>query len=84
MSIDATSIAGWTGDFRVVDRPRAECAWVFDGEGDPTESPDGANLRLTVRAGQLVRDFLAGLESRFAPGALAEGIVFGGFRRDLT
>jgi hypothetical protein len=43
------------GDFRVVDRPRVECAWVFDGEGAPTEKLDGTNVRLTVRAGQLVR-----------------------------
>ncbi|MGW2618338.1 hypothetical protein [Streptomyces sp. NPDC001500] len=43
------------GDFRVVDRPRAECAWVFDGEGAPTEKLDGTNVRLTVRAGRLVR-----------------------------
>jgi len=41
--------------FRVVDRPRAECAWVFDGEGTPTEKLDGTNIRLTVRAGQVVR-----------------------------
>ncbi|MFI9329005.1 hypothetical protein ACIGZJ_15820 [Kitasatospora sp. NPDC052868] len=43
------------GDFRVVDRPRAECAWVFDGEGTPTEKLDGTNVRLTTRAGRLVR-----------------------------
>jgi hypothetical protein len=41
--------------FRVVDRPRAECAWVFDGEGTPTEKLDGTNVRLTVRCGQVVR-----------------------------
>jgi hypothetical protein len=41
--------------FRVVDRPRAECVWVFDGEGTPTEKLDGTNVRLTVRAGQVVR-----------------------------
>ncbi|MFE2413842.1 hypothetical protein ACFVSN_05825 [Kitasatospora sp. NPDC057904] len=41
--------------FRVVDRPRAECAWVFEGEGVPTEKLDGTNVRLTVRAGRLVR-----------------------------
>jgi hypothetical protein len=41
--------------FRVVDRPRQECAWVFDGEGTGTEKLDGTNVRLTVRAGQLVR-----------------------------
>ncbi|MCG6498467.1 RNA ligase family protein [Kitasatospora sp. A2-31] len=42
-------------DFRVVDRPRPECAWVFDGEGAPTEKLDGTNVRLTVRGGHLVR-----------------------------
>ncbi|GGX81360.1 RNA ligase family protein [Streptomyces anandii] len=41
--------------FRVVDRPRAECAWVFEGEGTPTEKLDGTNVRLTVRSGQVVR-----------------------------
>ncbi|WP_084216322.1 hypothetical protein [Pseudonocardia spinosispora] len=41
--------------FRVVDRPRPECAWVFDGAGVGTEKLDGANTRLTVRSGQLVR-----------------------------
>jgi hypothetical protein len=41
--------------FRVVDRPRAECAWVFAGEGAATEKLDGTNIRLTVRSGQLVR-----------------------------
>jgi hypothetical protein len=41
--------------FRVVDRPRAECAWVFDGEGTGTEKLDGTNVRLTVRSGRVVR-----------------------------
>jgi len=41
--------------FRVVDRARRECAWVFDGEGSATEKLDGTNVRLTVRAGHLVR-----------------------------
>ncbi|WP_214414567.1 hypothetical protein [Sphaerisporangium fuscum] len=41
--------------FHVVDRPRAECAWVFDGEGTPTEKLDGTNIRLTTRSGLLVR-----------------------------
>ncbi|MGW0520774.1 hypothetical protein [Crossiella sp. NPDC003009] len=41
--------------FHVVDRPRAECAWVFDGAGVGTEKLDGTNIRLTVRSGQLVR-----------------------------
>src|SRR5262249_31804569 len=34
---------------------RAECAWVFAGEGVGTEKLDGTNVRLTVRSGQLVR-----------------------------
>lgn len=41
--------------FRVVDRPRAECAWVFEGAGTGTEKLDGTNVRLTVRSGLLVR-----------------------------
>ncbi|MGV9292975.1 hypothetical protein [Amycolatopsis sp. NPDC003676] len=41
--------------FQVVDRPRAECAWVFDGAGVGTEKLDGTNVRLTVRSGRLVR-----------------------------
>jgi hypothetical protein len=43
------------GRFHVVDRPRADCAWVFDGEGAATEKLDGTNVRLTVRCGTLVR-----------------------------
>jgi hypothetical protein len=39
----------------VIDRPRAECAWVFAGEGAGTEKLDGTNVRLTVRSGQVVR-----------------------------
>lgn len=42
-------------NFQVVNRPRAECAWVFEGEGVGTEKLDGTNVRLTVRSGQLVR-----------------------------
>jgi hypothetical protein len=41
--------------FRVVDKPRAECAWVFAGDGMGTEKLDGTNVRLTVRSGRLVR-----------------------------
>jgi len=99
--------------FKVVNRPKVECSWVFDGEGVGTEKLDGTNIRLTVRSGQLVRvekrrnpskvhkqqgivpfnldvpsyvdaprsyaelqEFLGRLESRYAPGRLAEGIVF--------
>lgn len=41
--------------FQVIDKPRPECAWVFDGAGVGTEKLDGTNVRLTVRSGQLVR-----------------------------
>jgi hypothetical protein len=41
--------------FHVVNRPREECAWVFEGAGVGTEKLDGTNVRLTVRSGQLVR-----------------------------
>ena len=41
--------------FHVVDKPRAECAWVFNGEGSGTEKLDGTNVRLTTRSGHLVR-----------------------------
>jgi hypothetical protein len=60
--------------FRVVDRPRAECAWVFNGEGTPTEKLDGTNVRLTVRSGQLVR-----VEKRRNPSKLQkqQGIIDG-------
>ena len=60
--------------FRVVDKPREECRWVFDGEGIGTEKLDGTNVRLTVRSGQLVR-----LEKRRNPTAAQkrQGIVDG-------
>ncbi|RAJ35335.1 hypothetical protein K353_05202 [Kitasatospora sp. SolWspMP-SS2h] len=62
------------GAFRVVDRPRAECAWVFAGEGAATEKLDGTNVRLTVRSGQLVR-----VEKRRNPSAAQKraGVVDG-------
>lgn len=41
--------------FKVVNRPKEECAWVFAGEGVGTEKLDGTNIRLTIRSGQLVR-----------------------------
>jgi hypothetical protein len=41
--------------FRVVDKPRADCMWVFEGEGVGTEKLDGTNVRLTVRSGHLTR-----------------------------
>lgn len=60
--------------FRVVDRPRAECGWVFDGEGVATEKLDGTNVRLTVRSGHLVR-----VEKRRNPSKVQkqQGIVDG-------
>ncbi|GAA4691994.1 RNA ligase family protein [Phytohabitans rumicis] len=60
--------------FKVVDRPRAECAWVFDGAGAATEKLDGTNVRLTVRSGQLVR-----VEKRRNPSKVQkqQGIVDG-------
>lgn len=42
-------------DFRVVNRPRPGCEWVFAGEGLPTEKLDGTNIRLTIRSGLCVR-----------------------------
>lgn len=42
-------------DFRVIDRVRDGCAWVFAGEGAATEKLDGTNIRLTVRSGTTVR-----------------------------
>lgn len=60
--------------FKVVDRPRAECAWVLDGEGTATEKLDGTNVRLTVRSGHLVR-----VEKRRNPSRVqkAQGVVDG-------
>ena len=60
--------------FRVVNRPRAECAWVFEGAGVGTEKLDGTNVRLTVRSGRLVR-----VEKRRNPSKLqkAQGIIDG-------
>jgi hypothetical protein len=60
--------------FHVVDKPRAECGWVFSGEGTPTEKLDGSNVRLTVRSGQLVR-----VEKRRNPSKLhkQQGIIDG-------
>lgn len=61
-------------DFRVLDRPRAECLWVLEGEGTPTEKLDGMNVRLTVRQGQVVR-----VEKRRNPSKVQkqQGIVDG-------
>ncbi len=60
--------------FKVTDQVRPECTWVLDGEGTATEKLDGANVRLTVRSGDLVR-----VEKRRNPGRehKAKGIVDG-------
>lgn len=60
--------------FTVVNRPREECAWVFEGAGVGTEKLDGTNVRLTVRSGQLVR-----VEKRRNPSKAqkAQGIIDG-------
>lgn len=61
-------------DFKVVDKVRAGCEWVFDGEGAATEKLDGTNVRLTVRSGEIVR-----VEKRRNPSKLQKkkGIVDG-------
>ena len=41
--------------FKVVNKVREGCEWVFAGEGNATEKIDGTNIRLTIRAGQCVR-----------------------------
>lgn len=41
--------------FKVVDKVREGCEWVFAGEGVTTEKLDGTNVRLTIRAGTCVR-----------------------------
>ena len=41
--------------FRVYDKVREGCEWVFEGQGLATEKLDGTNVRLTIRAGQCVR-----------------------------
>lgn len=60
--------------FKVTGQVRPECAWVLAGEGTATEKLDGANVRLTVRSGDLVR-----VEKRRNPGQehKAKGIVDG-------
>lgn len=60
--------------FHVVDKPRAECDWVFAGAGRATEKLDGTNARLTVRSGTIVR-----VEKRRNPSKAqkAAGIVDG-------
>lgn len=41
--------------FKVIDKVREGCEWVFNGEGASTEKLDGMNVRLTIRANQCVR-----------------------------
>ncbi len=61
-------------DFKVINKVRAGCEWVFAGEGVPTEKLDGTNIRLTVRSGQVVR-----VEKRRNPSKLQkrQGIIDG-------
>jgi hypothetical protein len=61
-------------DFKVLDRPRQGCEWVFQGEGAATEKLDGTNVRLTVRSGQIVR-----VEKRRNPSKLQkqQGVIDG-------
>lgn len=60
--------------FKVMNRPRDGCEWVFAGEGRATEKLDGTNIRVTVRAGQVVR-----VEKRRNPSKLQkqQGIIDG-------
>lgn len=55
--------------FKVIDEVRDECAWVFEGQGVATEKLDGMNVRLTVRAGTLVR-----IEKRRNPTKAQKGL----------
>ncbi len=61
-------------NFNVIDKVREGCEWVFDGQGAATEKLDGTNVRLTVRAGRLVR-----LEKRRNPSKVQkqQGIIDG-------
>ncbi|WP_394827216.1 hypothetical protein [Pendulispora albinea] len=60
--------------FKVVDQPRKGCEWVFAGEGRATEKLDGTNVRLTIRAGHVVR-----VEKRRNPSKLQkqQGVIDG-------
>ncbi len=42
-------------NFKVIDKVKPECLWVLEGAGEPTEKLDGTNIRLTLRAGHVVR-----------------------------
>lgn len=61
-------------DFRVINSPRKGCEWVFAGEGKATEKLDGTNIRLTLRAGNVVR-----VEKRRNPTKVqkAQGVIDG-------
>lgn len=61
-------------NFKVTDKPKPNCEWVFTGEGLATEKLDGMNIRLTIRGGKLVR-----VEKRRNPSKAdkARGIVDG-------
>lgn len=41
--------------FKVVNKVKEGCEWVFNNEGKPTEKLDGTNIRITVRNGTVVR-----------------------------
>lgn len=60
--------------FKVVPVVRPGCEWVLAGEGTPTEKLDGTNVRLTLRAGKVVR-----VEKRRNPtkAQKADGIIDG-------
>lgn len=61
-------------NFKVVNSVRKGCEWVFAGEGRATEKIDGTNIRITVRAGEVVR-----VEKRRNPSAVQkqQGIIDG-------
>ncbi len=42
-------------NFKVTNKVRTGCEWVFAGEGEATEKVDGTNIRLTLRSGEIVR-----------------------------
>ena len=42
-------------NFRVIDKVREGCEWVFEGDGAATEKLDGTNIRMTIRRGTVVR-----------------------------
>lgn len=56
-------------NFKVTDKVKEGCEWVFAGEGDPTEKLDGTNVRLTIRSGKCVR-----LEKRRNPSKIQKSV----------